>query len=93
MSVAELKQKLNKKEAIQLIDVREPYEYEDGAICNLNIPLDNMMTSVDQIAKDCPVIIYCQSGRRSSSIIYMLEKAYQLKNLYSLDGGYKAFTE
>lgn len=93
MSIAELKQKLNQKEDIQLIDVREPYEYEDGAICNLNIPLDNMMTSVDQIAKDRPVVIYCQSGRRSSSIIYMLEKEFQLKNLYSLDGGYKAFTE
>lgn len=95
MSVIELKKKLNESvtEDIQVIDVREPYEYEDGAICNLNMPLDIMMDSVDYISKNCPVVIYCQSGRRAASIIYMLEKEYDLKNLYNLEGGYKAFIE
>ena len=93
ISPEELKGKLKNPESIQLIDVREPYEYEDGAICKENIPLDQMMTSVDKIVKDKPVIIYCQSGRRSSAIIYMLEKEFKFDNLYSLDGGYKAYSE
>jgi rhodanese-related sulfurtransferase len=93
ISPKELKVKLNNKEDFQLIDVREPYEYEDGAICNENIPLDNMMSSIDRISTDKPVIIYCQSGKRASAIIYMLEKEFKLENLYNLVGGYSAFTE
>lgn len=95
MSVIELKKKLNENnsENIQVIDIREPYEYEDGAISNLNIPLDKMMNSVHRISKSCPVVIYCQSGRRAESIIHMLEKEYDIKNLYNLEGGYTAFIE
>ena len=93
ISPEELKGKLKSQESIQLIDIRERYEYEEGAICKENIPLEQMMTSVDKIVKDRPVIIYCQSGKRSSSIIYMLEKEFKFNNLYSLDGGYKAYSE
>lgn len=93
ISPKELKVKLNNKEDFQLIDVREPYEYEDGAISNENIPLDNMMSSVERISKDKPVIIYCQSGKRATAIIYMLEKEFELDNLYNLVGGYTAYKE
>ena len=86
----ELLKKLNNNETFQIIDVRESYEYEDGALTDENIPLDTMMSSVDRIAKDRPVVIYCQSGKRANAIIYMLEKEYKLDNLYSLEGGYEA---
>ena len=86
----ELLKKLNNNETFQIIDVRESYEYEDGALTDENIPLDTMMSSVDRIAKDRPVVIYCQSGKRANAIIYMLEKKYKLDNLYSLEGGYEA---
>ena len=86
----ELLKKLNNNDKFQIIDVRESYEYEDGALTDENIPLDTMMSSVDRIAKDRPVVIYCQSGKRANAIIYMLEKEYKLDNLYSLEGGYEA---
>ena len=81
-------QKKNNK--FQIIDIRESYEYEDGALTNENIPLDKMMSSLNKINRDRPVIIYCQTGKRASAIIYMLEKEYKLKNLYNLEGGYNA---
>lgn len=93
ITTKELKNKLKNNEDFQLIDIREPYEYEDGALCNENIPLDDMMSSVDRIAKDKQVVIYCQSGKRASAIIYMLEREYKLNNLYNLTGGYSAFME
>ncbi|MDG1849327.1 MAG: rhodanese-like domain-containing protein [Flavobacteriales bacterium] len=93
ISPKELKKKLKNKENIQLIDIREPYEYEDGALCNENIPLDKMMTSTDRIALDKSVIIYCRTSRRSSAIIYMLEKKYKFKNLYCLEGGYNGYMQ
>ena len=89
----EFKNLLKNNNNFQIIDIREPYEYEDGALTNENIPLDKMMSSLNKIHKDGPVIIYCQSGKRASAIIYMLEKEYKLENLYNLEGGYNAIME
>jgi len=93
ISARELRDKLKNKEDIQIIDIREPYEYEDGALSNENIPLDNMLSSIDRISTDKPVVIYCQSGKRASAIIYMLEKEHNLSNLINLDGGYTTYME
>ena len=89
----EFKNLLKNNNNFQIIDIREPYEYEDGALTNENIPLDKMMSSLNKIHKDRPVIIYCQSGKRASAIIYMLEKEYKLENLYNLEGGYNAIMQ
>jgi len=93
ISAKELRDKLKNKEDIQIIDIREPYEYEDGALSNENIPLDSMMSSIDRISTDKPVVIYCQSGKRASAIIYMLEKEHNLSNLINLEGGYATYME
>ena len=93
INAKELKNLQKNNNSFQIIDIREPYEYEDGALTNENIPLDKMMSSLNKIHKDRPVIIYCQSGKRASAIIYMLEKEYKLENLYNLEGGYNAIMQ
>lgn len=93
INAKEFKNILKNKNNFQIIDIREPYEYEDGALTNENIPLDKMMSSLNKIHIDRPVIIYCQSGKRASAIIYMLEKEYKLENLYNLEGGYNAIMQ
>jgi rhodanese-related sulfurtransferase len=93
INAKEFKNLLKNNNNFQIIDIREPYEYEDGALTNENIPLDKMMSSLNKIHKDRPVIIYCQSGKRASAIIYMLEKEYKLDNLYNLEGGYNAIMQ
>ena len=90
INAKEFKNLLKNNNNFHIIDIREPYEYEDGALTNENIPLDKMMSSLNKIHRDRPVIIYCQSGKRASAIIYMLEKEYKLENLYNLEGGYNA---
>ena len=93
ISPKEFKNLLKKNNNFKIIDIREPYEYEDGALTNENIPLDKMMSSLNKFQRDCPVIIYCQTGKRASAIIYMLEKEYKLENLYNLEGGYNAIMQ
>ena len=93
INAKEFKNLLKNNNNFQIIDIREPYEYEDGALTNENIPLDKMMSSLNKIHRDRPVIIYCQSGKRASAIIYMLEKEYKLDNLYNLEGGYNAIMQ
>ena len=93
INAKEFKNLLKNNNSFQIIDIREPYEYEDGALTNENIPLDKMMSSLNKIHRDRPVIIYCQTSKRASAIIYMLEKEYKLENLYKLEGGYYAIMQ
>jgi rhodanese-related sulfurtransferase len=91
MTVQELKQKLDNKEDIQLIDVREPHEREVSHIGGEHIPMGAVLDNADKIAKDKPVVFYCRSGARSGSIVNALERQLGLTNLYNLKGGIKAW--
>ncbi len=92
ITVEELKEKMDRNENFQLIDVRESYEYE---ICNLNgelIPMSTVLDNMDRIAKDKPVIIHCKSGGRSGVIVMELERRFGMTNLYNLQGGILAYS-
>ena len=76
---------------IQLIDIREPYELEDGYILgNINIPMGDILNKKDQLSKTKDIIIYCNTGRRSKPVVYMLKKLHNIST-YNLQGGYKKF--
>jgi len=83
----ELKQKFDKQEDIQLIDVREEFEHEIVNISGELIPLGEVMENADKISKDKPVVVYCKTGRRSAVAIMNLENRYGFTNLYNLKGG------
>lgn len=75
----------------QLIDVREPHEYD---ICHIEgelIPLAEVPHNIDKISRTKKVVIYCRSGGRSGQIIQWLEKNHKLDNLYNLKGGILAW--
>ncbi len=91
VTVQELKKMMDSKADFQLIDVREPHEYD---ICNLNgelIPMSDIPNSVDMISKDKQVILHCRSGKRSGDMLLWLEKNHGFKNLYNLKGGILAW--
>jgi rhodanese-related sulfurtransferase len=73
----------------QLIDVREPNEFEGGHILGArNIPLTQLRNRLKEIRPDKPVYLYCQSGMRSSRAASLLHrKGY--KDLSHLQGGFK----
>ena len=87
ISVLELKQMMDNKEDFQLIDVREPHEYE---ICNLGaplIPMNEVADNLDKISKDKKLVVHCRSGARSGRIVEYLEQAQGYTNIYNLKGG------
>ena len=75
----------------QLIDVREPYERQIASIEGELVPLAQIMSFVDNIARDKKVIIYCRSGSRSAQAVLQLEKQNGFDNLYNLKGGILAW--
>jgi len=93
ITVQELESLRDQREAYQLIDVREPYEYEIANLEGLLIPLSEVQEKVDQIASDKKVVIHCRSGARSAQAIRDLEKAFGFTNLYNLKGGILAYAD
>lgn len=91
ITVQELKEKMDSGADFQLVDVREPHEFD---ICNLGgelIPQGEIPSSVDKISKDKQVIIHCRSGARSGNMVQWLEKNHGFSNLYNLKGGILAW--
>lgn len=92
-TVSELKQMRDDGVDFQLIDVREEHEFD---MCNLEgdlIPLGTILTDIDKIRKDVPVIVHCRSGSRSAAAINELEKRFGYDNLYNLKGGIMAYSK
>ncbi len=93
ISVKELKEKMDKGEDFQLIDVREDFEYEMSNLGGTLIPLGGILIEAEQVAKDKPVIVQCRSGKRSAAAIMQLEQQFGFTNLYNLKGGLLAWAE
>ncbi|WP_018342295.1 rhodanese-like domain-containing protein [Cytophaga aurantiaca] len=93
ISVSELKTLLDSGADIQLIDVREPAEFESAQIGGELIPLGTIPQNVDKISKDKQVIIHCKSGKRSANAIMFLESNFGYENLYNLAGGILAWRD
>jgi rhodanese-related sulfurtransferase len=76
----------------QLIDVREPNEFDNGHILGArNIPLSQMKMRLQELRPDKPVYLYCQSGTRSGRAAQLLyRKGY--KDLSQLQGGFKKWS-
>ena len=93
IDVQTLKTWSDEKLDFQLIDVREPYEYEIVNLAGELIPLGQVEAAFDKIARNKKVIIHCRSGKRSADAIRKLEEAFGFDNLYNLKGGVLAYAK
>ncbi len=93
IDVHELQKMLDTGTDFQLIDVREPYEYDIANLKGELIPLGQIEQAGAKIAKDKKVIIHCRSGKRSADAIRELEHLYKFDNLYNLKGGILAYAK
>jgi rhodanese-related sulfurtransferase len=91
LSPQEVAELLDKGEA-QLVDVREPYEWEAGRINGAkHIELEHLAARAAEIDKDKKVIFQCRVGRRSA----MATAAFSASgyDAYNLAGGITAWVE
>jgi len=63
------------KEGAFLVDVRAPGEFSGGHVNgSVNIPLDNVSSQLSKFKNQKNIIVFCQSGRRSSMAKTILEQ-------------------
>ncbi|MBZ4187888.1 rhodanese-like domain-containing protein [Niabella beijingensis] len=95
ITVQELKKRIDSGEKINLIDVREPAEYEEYNIGGKLIPLgtiQNMETDELEPLKEEEVIIHCRSGKRSAAACLLLD-SMGFKNTVNVEGGVLAWRD
>lgn len=89
----DLHARLQNGESIQLIDVREPEEYE---YCQLPdsqlISLSDLPQHIEEIATDRPVVLICHHGVRSAQALAYLQHRHGFTNLLNLRGGIHAWS-
>jgi rhodanese-related sulfurtransferase len=74
-------------EEIQLVDCREPYEWEAGRIDGaIHLPLNQIMAGAGQdLDPSKPVAVICRSGNRSELAALMLQaRGFEA---YNVEGG------
>lgn len=72
---------------IQLIDVREDYEFEDFNIGGINLPLPVLNKKLHEINPLQPTVIICQTGIRSKKAIGIISEQYPEMKIYHLEKG------
>jgi len=75
ITVKELKRRIDAGEDVQLIDVREPYEYQIAQIGGKLIPQNDVPQRLGEIDRDREVVVHCKSGGRSQRIAEFLKQS------------------
>lgn len=88
ISVIALKKRIDAGETLNLIDVRESFEFEEFNLNGQLIPLGELPSRLDEIEhlKEEEIIIHCRSGKRSyTAQQFLLQNGF--KNVRNLIGG------
>ncbi|GAC1445860.1 MAG: molybdopterin-synthase adenylyltransferase MoeB [Pyrinomonadaceae bacterium] len=93
ITATELKQRLDAGDDIQIIDVREPHEFEIGRIPNSKlIPLAQVVNRTSEIDPTRETVVHCKGGTRSAKAIQDLKVAGFAGKLANLKGGITAWS-
>jgi adenylyltransferase/sulfurtransferase len=92
ITVKELKRRIDAGEDVQLIDVREPYEFQIAQIGGKLIPQNDVPQRLAEIDRDREVVVHCRSGARSQRIAEFLKQA-GYPRVVNLAGGILAWSD
>lgn len=93
ITALELKNKQQSGESLTLLDVREDYEREICEIGGLHIPMGEIVTRINEVPKDCLIVVMCRSGKRAESVANLLISDLNYSNVVILEGGILAWIE
>ncbi len=77
---------------VQVVDVREPHEWDAGRIAGArHIELERLASQAETIDRDRPVVFHCRLGARSG----MATQAFRASgyDAYNMTGGLTAWVE
>ena len=94
ISASELKVRLDRGDAITIIDVREPHEWDIASLSHYGarlIPLGSLQSRLPEVNLGGDVVVHCKSGARSAKALQQL-RAAGLTRVWNLRGGILAWS-
>jgi rhodanese-related sulfurtransferase len=77
---------MQREGSIQLVDIREPYEWEAGRIPGARfLTATELMAQAETLPRDTPVVFYCRVGGRSAMAANAFRRAGY--DAYTMRGG------
>jgi hydroxyacylglutathione hydrolase len=93
INVNQLQDMLQSDPALQVVDVRESWEFRMGHVPDaLLMPLGELHTHIDELDPDQPVILICATGVRSLSAAALLGRS-GFSKMYNVAGGTHAWVD
>jgi len=92
ISAEELKKDLGKN-VYELVDIRSDEERMQFNIGGKHIPLPTLNENSNEFSSRKPIVFYCASGKRSAEAVKLIKKKDPDANVFSLEGGLKAWME
>jgi sulfur-carrier protein adenylyltransferase/sulfurtransferase len=92
ITVQELKAKMDNDDNLNVLDVREPHEYEVANIGVRLIPLGELPQRLAELDQNESFAIHCKTGGRSAKAVKLLKDA-GFQNVYNVKGGITAWSE
>ncbi|TCI39184.1 dehydrogenase [Exiguobacterium sp. SH4S7] len=88
---AELQQRIDADEDIQVIDTRKAAQFEKACVdCAVNIPLGKLREASKDLEKDKPTVVYCNGGVTGNAAQNVLRNL-GFTDVYNLSGGNKNY--
>jgi sulfur-carrier protein adenylyltransferase/sulfurtransferase len=92
ITVGELKQRMENGSRLNVIDVREPHEYEVANIGVRLIPLGELPQRLAELDQNETYAIHCKTGGRSGKAVKLMKDA-GFGEVYNVKGGITAWSE
>lgn len=92
IGASELSDRINAKDGVFVLDVREPHEYD---ICNLDgllIPLGQLPERVNELDSARDIVVHCRTGIRSAQAVEFLQRM-GFERVWNLRGGIHAWSD
>ena len=84
---------LDDEVGFDIVDIREPYEVQQGHLANsIFVPMNDMPNEYHNLSMTKPVVVVCAAGMRSWSVAQYLRNQ-GLDNVWSLENGWAAWSE
>jgi len=92
ITVEELRHRLADGQTIHILDVREPYEYEEFNIGGKLVPLGSLLPKLEDLEdwKSEEVVVHCKAGTRSAAARALMMQ-HGFTNVRNLVGGIHAW--
>jgi len=88
ITAQEVKRRLEAGERLRLIDVREPFEFQQARIVGAElIPMRSVAQSLASLeSEENPIVVFCHHGMRSLQVVGWLRQQ-GVENCVSMSGG------